>query len=431
MNYSNNLKKIIKKKDAVIGLIGMGYVGLPLSILISDKGYKLNCFDKNFKRVKLLKSGRSYFNNIKNKELKSFKKNTQIFTGLKNISNCDIIILCLPTPLKSNKKPDLSDIKVIIQKIKNKLKKGQLLILESTSYPGTTTEEIYDKLKFDFDIGKNFFIAFSSERINPGMKMKIQNIPKVISGHTKKCLELTRFFYSRLFSKLILAKSTEIAEFSKLLENIYRSVNIGFINEMKFIADKFGLDIFEIIALSNTKPFGFKRFDPGPGIGGHCIPIDPQYLYWKSRSKGLVPKFIKLSAEINLEVIPFIYKKIIKRMQEVNKMRKNFKIIILGIAYKKNVDDDRESAPIKLVEFLINKNFKKVEYSDPYIPKYRFNKRINKTSNKINKKTLTKFDLVIIGTDHDKFDFKNIEKNSSYIIDCRGRLKLGKKVIRG
>ena len=378
MNYVNILKNKIRKKKAIIGIVGLGYVGLPLGILISNKGFRINCFDKNEERIKLLKNGISYFNNIKNTELKSLKKRGSFFTSLKNISQCDIIILCLPTPLKINSKPDLTDIRIIIKKIKNKLKNGQLLILESTSYPGTTTEEIYEKLKLDFDVGKKFFIAYSSERINPGMKIKIQNIPKIVSGHTKKCLYLVKFLYVKIFSKIISAKSTEIAEFSKLLENIYRSVNIGFINEMKFIADKFNLDIFEIINLSNTKPFGFKRFDPGPGIGGHCIPIDPQYLYWKSKSKGITPKFIKLSAEVNLKVISFIFKKIVKKMKEIKKTNKTFKILVLGIAYKKNVDDDRESAPIKLIQLLINKNFKNVQYSDPFIANYKFEKNIKK-----------------------------------------------------
>ena len=430
MNYSNNLKKIIKKKDALIGLIGMGYVGLPLSILISNKGYNLNCFDKNLKRVELLKNGKSYFNNIKNSELKCFKKNTEIFTSLKNISNCDIIILCLPTPLKSNKKPDLSDIRIIIQKIKNKLKKGQLLILESTSYPGTTTEEIYDKLKFDFDIGKNFFIAFSSERINPGMKIKIQNIPKVISGHTKKCLELTKFFYSRLFSKLILAKSTEIAEFSKLLENIYRSVNIGFINEMKILADKMNIDIFDIIEVANTKPYGFRRFHPGPGVGGHCIPIDPNYLYWKSVKIGLPVKFIKLSAQVNKFVLEFILKKILKNLKSKKIILVKSKILILGVAYKKGLDDFRESASIKLIDRLFKKGIKSISIHDPYVEDKIFIKKTKKIK-LLNPRVLKRFDIVVLMTDHDLFDYDLIKKNSKLIIDCRGRFEVKDNVQRG
>ena len=223
----------------------------------------------------------------------------------------------------------------------------------------------------------------------------------------------------------------EIAEFSKLLENIYRSVNIGFINEMKFIADKFDLDIFKILSISETKPYGFKRFDPGPGIGGHCIPIDPQYLYWKSKRKGITPKFIKLSADINLKVINFILDKIFKRMINTKKTKKNFKILVLGIAYKKNLDDDRESASIKLIQHLLLNNFKKIEYSDPFIKKYKFHKKVKKKSFKFDNNSINKFDLVLLATDHDKFNYKMIEKYSKFIIDCRGRFKISDKIIRG
>lgn len=431
MNFSKILEKKIKKKSAIVGVIGMGYVGLPLAILIAKKGYNLYCYDKDLKRANLLRKKISYFNNIKNKELNCFNKKTSIFTNLKNISKCDIVILCLPTPLNKNNTPDLSHIRTTISKIKKKLSKGQLIILESTSYPGTTREEIYEKINKNFDVGKNFFLSFSSERINPGMNIKVEAIPKVISGFSDKCLYLLNCFYKKLFNKIVFAKSLEIAEFSKLLENIYRSVNIGFINEMKIVADKFNLDIFDVISVSNTKPFGFQRFDPGPGIGGHCIPIDPQYLYWKSKKKGVVPKFIKLSAETNLNVLKFIKNKIHLKMKIDNKNKFNTKILVLGIAYKKNVDDNRESASIKLIENLLNDNFKKIEYSDPYIKDYKFNKNIKKKSLKITRNILKKFDIVILATDHDKFNFKLVYKNSKYIIDCRGRYRLSDKVSRG
>ncbi len=432
MNFSKDLRDKIRKKTATIGVIGMGYVGLPLAILIAKKGFKLFCFDKDSKRAGLLKKKISYFRHIPNSDLKFFDKKTNIYTGLKNTNQCDIIIVCLPTPLKLNNDPDLSHIKDTIKILKKNFKKGQLIILESTSYPGTTREEICNKIKNKFKIGVNFFVTFSSERINPGMNERnIHSIPKVISGYSKNCLKNIHFFYNKIFKKLIQTDSLEIAEFSKLLENIYRSVNIGFINEMKFIADKFNLDIFDILSVSETKPYGFKRFDPGPGIGGHCIPIDPQYLYWKSKRKGIIPKFIKLSADINLRVIKFILDKIHKRMIYTQKTKNNFKILVLGIAYKKNLDDDRESASIKLIQHLIVNNFRKIEYSDPFIKKYDFKKNIKKRSFEFDNKNLNNFDLVLLATDHDKFDYKIIKKYSKFIIDCRGRFKISSRIVRG
>ena len=432
MNYSKLLKNKINSKKAIIGIVGMGYVGLPLATLIAKKGFNLFCFDKDITRVNLLKKRVSYFVNIPNKELNHFKKKTYIFSNLDKISECDIIILCLPTPLNKYNKPDISHIRDTINKIKSKLKKGQLIILESTSFPGTTREEVCEKINSKFNFGKDFFVTFSSERINPGMNERnIHNVPKVISGYSQSCLDKINYFYRNFFLKLIPAKSLEIAEFSKLLENIYRSVNIGFINEMKFVADKFNLDIFEILSISNTKPYGFKRFNPGPGVGGHCIPIDPQYLYWKSKAKGLSPKFIKLSADINIKVTKFIYKKIIKQMKAIKKTKKNFKVLVLGIAYKKNLDDDRESASIRLIEYMLKDKFKTVEYSDPYVSKYIFASNLKKKSIKINALTLKKFDLIVLATDHDKFNYNLIAKNSKFIIDCRGKYKLSEKVVRG
>lgn len=430
-NFYNILKKKINKKQITAGIIGMGYVGLPLAILVAKKKFKLNCYERDQKRFLYLKKKKSYFKNIDSSELKSFNKNTQIFKNFSNISSCDIIIFCLPTPLKNNQ-PDLSHISNTIKLIKKSLREGQLIILESTSYPGTTREEICDKLKKDFKLGQNFFVSFSSERVNPGMnEKKIDSIPKVISGYSSNCLSLIEEFYKKLFKKIVIAKSLEIAEFSKLLENIYRSVNIAFINEMKFISEKFNLDIFEILSIANTKPYGFTRFDPGPGVGGHCIPIDPQYLHWKSAKKGFVPKFIKLSAEVNLQVTKFIFNKILKHSKKINKTNLNTKILFLGVAYKKNVDDIRASAPIRLINLLIKKNFRNIKFIDPLIPNFRlFNKKLL-NSVTLSKDTLRASDIVVLATDHDKFDYNLIKQNSKFLIDCRGKYKLGQNIVRG
>ena len=431
MNFYDNFTSRLKSKKIAVGVIGMGYVGLPLAILAAKKNFRVFGYERDSYRFKMLDKRKSYFTNIPSTSLNVFSKKTKFFKRFSNISECDILIICLPTPLKNNK-PDLSHIVNAIKLLKPQLRKGQLLILESTSYPGTTREELYEKLKSKFLIGKDFFIGFSSERINPGYNdNKIDKIPKVVSGYSSKCLNLCEKFYNNLFENVIKAKSLEDAEFSKLLENIYRSVNIGFINEMKFIADRFNLDIFEILSLSSTKPYGFSRFDPGPGVGGHCIPIDPQYLYWKSVEKGFNPEFIKLSAKINSDVTKFIYNKIVSHTKKIKKNKSNIKILILGIAYKKNLDDIRASAPKRLVDYLISKKFNFVSYSDPFISSCEFSKNIRKTSIKLSPESLKKNDIVILATDHDQFDYDLIKNNSNFIIDCRGRYSLNKKIVRG
>ena len=300
------------KKNYTIGVIGLGYVGLPLAILFAKKKFKVIGFDIDLEKVKKLKKNESYLKRISKTQIKQIKKKKGTFTNnFELVNKCDCIIICVPTPLKKNK-PDLSFIQNTIKKIYKYLKIKQLIILESTSYPGTTRELVVEKLNKKFDVGKDFFIGFSSERINPGENENvIDEIPKVISGYSDKCLNLISKLYSKIFKKVVKSKSLEIAEFSKLLENIYRSVNIGFVNEMKIIADKMNLDIFEILKVAKTKPYGFNAFEPGPGVGGHCIPIDPEYLYWKSKKIGLEANFIKLSAKTNNDVIKFIIKKLI------------------------------------------------------------------------------------------------------------------------
>lgn len=431
MNFYENFISNLKLKKITVGVIGMGYVGLPLAILAAKKNFRVLGYERDPYRLKMLKKKKSYFTNIPSSSLSVFSKKTKFFKKYSNISDCDILIICLPTPLKKNR-PDLSHIINSMKYISPQLKKGQLLILESTSYPGTTREEICEKLNSKFRLGKELFVSFSSERINPGINdKKIDEIPKVVSGYSRRCLNLSVKFYSYLFKHIVKAKSLEYAEFSKLLENIYRSVNIGFINEMKFIADKFKLDIFEILSISNTKPYGFSRFDPGPGVGGHCIPIDPQYLYWKSVEKGFNPEFIKLSAKINLDVTKFIYNKILSHTKKIKKNKSNIKILILGIAYKKNLDDVRASAPVRLINYLLSKKFNFVYYSDPFISSCELTHNRNKTSVKLSSQVLKKTDIVILATDHDKFNYNFIKKYSRFIIDCRGKYNLDKKIVRG
>lgn len=431
-NYFKHLNNLISKKEAIIGVIGLGYVGLPLSILFANKRFKIFGFDIDKAKIKKIFSNISYIDRIENKFIKKLNYSGKFSHNFKNISLCDVIVICVPTPLKNNN-PYTNYIKNTYKYIEKFLKPGQVIILESTSYPGTTNELIVKKVEKKFKIGKNFFVGFSSERINPGFnENSIHKVPKVVSGQTKKCLKIINNFYSNFFSTIVRCKTIEIAEFSKLLENIYRAVNIGFINEMKLVAQRFNLDIFDIIKVAATKPFGFKRFDPGPGTGGHCIPIDPKYLYYKSSKLGFKPKFIELAGETNLKVLKNIASLVFKNLRERKISNNKAKILILGIAYKKNIDDLRESAALNLINIL-KKKIKNIDFSDPYIKSFIKTRtsKIDKKSVKISPKILRKYDLTILMTDHDNFDYKVIYKNSNFIIDTRGKFQLDNKVIRG
>jgi UDP-N-acetyl-D-glucosamine dehydrogenase len=426
-----NINNLINNKKCCVGIIGLGYVGLPLSILFVKNDFKIIGFDVDKKKIAKIKRNNSYIDRISNQDIALINKNGNFYSNFSNIKNCDIIIICVPTPLKKNESPDLSYIKNAINSVKKFLKKGQVLILESTSYPGTTKDEIYQKIKNNFEIGENFFIGFSSERINPGKnENSIQTIPKVVSGYSKNCLKIISKFYSKSFNEIVQSKSIEIAEFSKLLENIYRSVNIGFINEMKILADKMNIDIFDVISLANTKPYGFRRFYPGPGIGGHCIPVDPSYLYWKSVRAGLPAKFIKLSAKINVLVLDFLIKKILKNLKSKKITLSKSKILILGLSYKKDLDDIRESASVRLINKLLKKGLKKISAHDPFVKDKISIKKVKRV-NSLNSKVLKSFDIVLLMTDHDLFDYDLIKKNSNLIIDCRGRFEVKGNVQRG
>ena len=428
-NY-NYKKRIISKKNCV-SIIGLGYVGLPLSLLLSKKD-KVIGIDIDKKKISILNSNKSYLERIDNSKIHRFNNKKNIFcSDFSKLKDSDFIIICVPTPLKKNNTPDLSFIKNALIKIKPHLKKGHVIILESTSYPGTTHDHVVKILNKNFKVGKEIFVGFSSERIDPGRNdNKIEKIPKVVSGHSKACLSVISKFYQKHFTKIFKAESIVIAEFSKLLENIYRSVNIGFINEMKMIADKMGVDVFKIIEAANTKPYGFRRFWPGPGIGGHCIPIDPLYLNFAAKKFGYDSKFVKLSSEVNSKTTKFVENKVISSLRKNNIKFSTAKILFLGLSYKKNLDDYRESASLKLFDLLRKKGLKKMKFYDPHFKKNNIPKKIDLLK-KLTTNTLINFDLVVLMTDHDCFDYKFINKNSKKIIDCRGKFPVSEKVIRG
>ena len=418
------IKKIllkIKKKKVKVGIIGMGYVGLPLAKSFVEKNIDTYGFDVDQVKIENLSKGISYINYFDHKEIK--KMNKKKFTPTVDfslISKMDLIILCLPTPIKKNKSPDMFYILSSLKTILPFLKENQVLSLESTTYPGTCEEVILPLLNKKFKVGKNFYLIYSPEREDPGnKKYSLLKIPKVLGGLTKNCKLLGVKFYSLLGIKLVTVNDLKTAEFTKLLENIYRSVNIGLINEMKNICNKMGINIFDAIEAAGTKPFGFQKFYPGPGYGGHCIPIDPFILAWKAKKSGADAKFIRLSGIIN-ERMPFkISKKIISYCHSKNE--KN--ILIIGMAYKKNVDDLRESPSLRIMDIL-EKNDLKINYYDPYIKELPQTRKfkIRKKSMSLTKKILNK-SIVLIVTDHDNIDYDFIKKNSKYIFDCRGRYK--------
>jgi len=420
----NETIKKIKSKKCIIGVIGLGYVGLPLCIRFAEVGFKVIGFDLDKKKVNKLNKQDSYINNIKNSELIKVKKNFFSTSKFDLIKKVDIIIICLPTPLvKKSKIPDMTYIAGIADLLKDKIRENQAIVLESTTYPGTSREFFFPIIKKKkFILGKNFYLIYSPEREDPGnLKYKIKNIPKIVSGFSENCKIIGSLIYQKVAKKTILVKSLEHAEMVKLYENVYRSINIGLANEMKMICDKMGLNIFEIIQAASTKPFGFSPFYPGPGYGGHCIPIDPFYLSWKSKKFGYNPKFIELSGKINNKMPEYV-KNNIKKALKSNKNKK-IKILILGIAYKKNVDDLRESPAIQLMNILQKEKNYQMNYYDPFIKKIKSrNKKFKNIKYfNLNYKNLNKFDLVAILTDHDKLDYKKVLKYSKIIVDCRGR----------
>ena len=433
----NNLKSRIENREARIAVIGIGYVGLPLIIRFSEEGFKTIGFDIDEKKIQKLNAGETYIKHIPEEKIVAAVTAGFKATGnFSQISEVDAIILCLPTPLSEHNEPDLSYIKNTLDSIKPYLRENQLLVLESTTYPGTTEEEIDPVIESithnesRFTIGEDFFIGYSPEREDPGNKnFTTKTIPKVVSGHTKNCLLLTKALYDQIVDQTVSVSSPSIAEMTKIIENVQRAVNIGLMNELKMVADKMDINIYEVIYAASTKPFGFTPYYPGPGLGGHCIPIDPFYLAWKAKQVGIDTRFIKLAGEINTGMPNYVLQKIAEALNTVGKSIKGSHILVLGLAYKKNVDDTRESPSLTIIDMLI-KMGADVQYSDPYLPfatktrKYNFDlKSIDLTAENIKSR-----DIIVLTTDHDEFNYTFIENEAKLIIDTRGRFSNSKKV---
>ena len=411
------LSNKIQTRNAKIGIIGMGYVGIPLGLEFVKAGFTVIGFDKNKKRVDDINNGKQIMKHISSKLMSRFIENekgsaTNDFT---KIQNTDCLIICVPTPLDEHEQPDMSYVESATNEISKNLSKGQLIILESTTYPGTTREIVMPLLeKSDLKAGDDFFLAYSPEREDPGNKdFSVAKIPKVMGGYTENCLQITSELYETIVSETVKVSSLETAESTKLMENIFRAVNIAMVNELKLILDRMGVNIWEVIDAAKTKPFGFMPFYPGPGIGGHCIPIDPFYLSWKAKEFNTEAKFIELAGEINRKMTEHIAHRIGKALNDDKKSIRESKILLIGLAYKKDIDDVRESPAIKIMNLLKYKGAN-VDYHDPFVNEFENMRSIDLTANNIQK-----YDSVIVTTDHSKIDYELIGKYASMVVDTR------------
>jgi len=421
----NFLLDKIKSREAVIGVIGLGYVGLPLMLRFCETGYKVLGFDIDQDKINKLNAGESYIEHISPENISSARNS--LFEATADFSRAkepDALLICVPTPLDKYREPDISFVVNTIEQLIPYFRKGQVVSLESTTYPGTTEEELMPRMESGgMKVGEDLFLLYSAEREDPGNKnFTTKTIPKVYGGITKNCLEIGAALYGAIIDKVVPVSSTRAAELTKLLENIHRAVNISLVNEMKIIADKMGIDIHEVIRAAATKPFGFVPYYPGPGLGGHCIPIDPFYLSWKAREFGLHTRFIELAGEINTSVSNFVVTKTVQALNTQKKATNGSRILILGITYKKNVDDMRESPSVLLMEKLRELGAE-ISYSDPHVPVFPKMRehQFNLSSIPLNPKTIADYDCLLLATDHDKFDYNMIKKHAKLIIDSRGK----------
>ena len=430
-----NYKKNIVDRKSTIGIIGLGYVGLPLLIRFVSENFKTIGFDVDKSKITSLNNGKTYIKHISNRDIQSALDNGfRATNNFKDISLVDVMLICVPTPLGIHNEPDISYIKHTLKSIKPYLKEGQLLILESTTYPGTTEEELVPFVEnCGFKVGVNYFIGYSPEREDPGNKdYNTKSIPKVVSGYTKECLENTKTLYDQILDQTVPVSSTKTAEMTKILENIHRAVNIGLVNELKVVSDKMNIDIYEVIDAASTKPFGFTPYYPGPGLGGHCIPIDPFYLSWKAKEVGMHTRFIELAGEINASMPNYVIDKISLALNRISKSINGSKILVLGLSYKKNIDDLRESPSLEIIDLLLDLGAK-IHFSDPFFKKIPMTRKydIDITSEPLDKDTISSADLILLATDHDDYDYNLIYKEAKLIVDTRGRFReVNEKVIK-
>jgi UDP-N-acetyl-D-glucosamine dehydrogenase len=428
MSPKETLLARIADRSALIGIVGLGYVGLPLMSRFVEQGFRVVGFDLDAERVALLNRGESPIRHIPAAGIAAAAKRGFEATGdFARAAQADVLIVCVPTPLDRHREPDLSHVRASIRSLAPYLRAGQAVSLESTSYPGTTEEEFLPPIEGrGLRVGRDVFLMFSPEREDPGNeRYTTRTIPKVVGGTTADCLAVGKTIYGAIIDVVVPVSSTRTAELVKLLENIHRAINIGLVNEMKIIADRMGIDIFEVVRAAATKPFGFVPYYPGPGLGGHCIPIDPFYLTWKAHQYGVHTRFIELAGEINRAMPTWVLQRIADALNNAGKPLKGSRVLVLGLAYKKNIDDIRESPSIELIRLLREKG-STVVYADPYVPAVNAPHQYPELAMRsvpCDAKTLAAQDCVVVATDHDAFDYELVRAKAALIVDTRGRFE--------
>ena len=430
MSYKKELKQKFEDRSAKVVVLGLGYVGLPLAVVLADSGYKVVGVDPDHEKVSKLNQGISYIDDVESDVVKKHVDNGDLLaTGdFSVVSDADAVSICVPTPLRKTRDPDLSYIVKVSESIAPYIHPGMVVVLESTTYPGTTRELLLPQLIEDkkLKVGEDFFLAFSPERVDPGREnWTTINTPKVVGGITANCSEVASEFYSQAMETVVQVSTAEVAEMTKLLENTFRMVNIGMVNEMAIMCDRMGIDVWEVINAAATKPFGYMKFTPGPGLGGHCIPIDPLFLSWKLKSLNYTARFIDLASEINTGMPRYVVNKVQAALNNQQKALKNSQILVLGAAYKPDIDDVRESPALDVIG-LLQQNGADVSYHDPFIPALD-HENIKLTSVPDILEEVKRVDCVVIITNHSQYDYEQIYKNALSIMDTRNALgDLGK-----
>ncbi len=421
------LHERIHRKTLCVGIYGLGYVGLPLALRFSEVGIRVLGFDIDAAKIAKLNAGQSYIERLSPDVIQRARsQGFEATTDFARTCEADAIIICVPTPLDAHREPDLSFIVNTIDAALPHMRAGQLVSLESTTWPGATDEVLAPRLRARGLVpGNNCALVFSPEREDPGNPhYDTKSIPKVIGGHTLRCLALGQALYEHAIQTMVPVSSTRAAEMTKLLENIHRALNIGLVNEMKIVADRRGSDIHEVIDAAATKPFGFVPYKPGPGLGGHCIPIDPFYLTWKAKEYGINTRFIELAGEINHYMPQWVVGKVVDALNDRGKPVKGSRILVLGLAYKKNIDDTRESPAVEIMDLLQAKGAD-VAYSDPHLPTFprKRNYHFDLQSEPLTSENIARFDCLVLATDHDAFDYAQLQQQAQLIVDTRGHLK--------
>ena len=420
-NYEAQLLEKAKSRTAVLGLVGLGYVGLPLAVELAEAGYRVIGFDLSQRVVDGINAGRSHIQDIPTERLAKLVKAGKISatTDLARLGEPDGVAICVPTPLSKTRDPDISFVSAATDSVAKTIRPGQAIILQSTTYPGTTRELMLPALeKTGLKVGSDFFLAFSPERVDPGnAKYNTRNTPKVVGGVTPACTRVTMALYQPAIERLVEVSSPEAAELVKLLENTFRSVNIGLVNEMAIVCDKLGVDVWEVIEAANTKPFGFMKFTPGPGVGGHCIPLDPHYLAWKMRTLNYRTRFIELAGEINAEMPEYWVEKVVAALNDHQKSVRGSTVLVVGVAYKKDIDDLRESPALDVIR-LLERMGAVVRYHDPYIPELHEDS-VALSSVPLTPETVRAADCVVVVTDHSKLDYAMLAREAKALVDTR------------